>query len=50
MEKVGGEFGTAVRGDMKQDSVLGKDMCDKGLCDIYGSSGIDSRNEYTFLG
>ena len=32
------------------DYVLGENMRDEDLCNVYGSSSIDSWNKYTFLG
>jgi hypothetical protein len=48
-EEVRCEFGAAVGRDVEGDAVLGEDMGNEGVSDIYGGSGVCSRNEYAFL-
>ena len=49
-EKMGNEFGSAVRSDMAWNSMLGEDVKNKELCKLLSHNRIMSRNEKSLLG
>lgn len=50
LEEVGHEFRTSVGGNVRRDSMFGKDVEDEELSELSRSDSIVSRDEYSLLG